>query len=179
MIKIRHLHIVVASVMLMAGGAEAQTPQSQTPQPQTPQRTTASYEDWVVRCETRGTTKICEMAQAMQIQGQAQPITQIAIGQQSKGTPVKIVFQVPINVWLPAGAKLVVNEKDPGIFAAYDRCLPGTCLAEAELKEDQIKKLRGASENGKLQFKDGAQQDVVIPVSFKGFEQAYQAMQQP
>ena len=103
-------------------------------QTQTPQRTTATYEDWTVRCEIKGTSKMCEMAQAMQIQGQAQPVMQIAIGQQSKGAPMKIVLQVPINVWLPAGAKLVINEKDPGIAAVYGRCLPAACLADADLK---------------------------------------------
>jgi invasion protein IalB len=148
-------------------------------QTQTPQRTTATYHDWTVRCEVGPTGKICEMAQAMQIQGQAQPVTQIAIGQQSKNAPMKIVLQVPINVWLPAGAKLIINEKDPGIAAIYGRCLPAACLADADLKDDQIKKLRGLSENGKLQFKDAAQQDVAIPVSFKGFDQAFDALQKP
>lgn len=159
--------------LALTAGASAQA------QTQAPQRTTATYQDWTVRCEVAATGKICEMAQAMQIQGQAQPVTQIALGQQSKGAPMKIVLQVPINVWLPAGAKLVINEKEPGIAAVYGRCLPAACLADADLKDDQIKKLRGLTENGKLQFKDAAQQDVVIPVSFKGFDQAYDAMQKP
>jgi invasion protein IalB len=170
--KACELRVITFFLALTAGAsAHAQT--------QTPQRTTATYQDWTVRCEVSATGKTCEMAQAMQIQGQVQPVTQIALGQQSKGAPMKIVFQVPINVWLQTGVKLVLNEKDPGIVAVYARCLPAACLADANLKDDQIKKLRGLTENGKLQFKDAAQQDVVIPVSFKGFDQAYDAMQKP
>lgn len=166
-----HRMIALVFVLAATGAAHAQT--------SAPQRTTATYEDWTVRCEIRGTAKTCEMAQAMQIQGQAQPVTQVALGQQSKGAPMKIVFQVPINVWLPAGVKLTTSEKDPGLGAVYGRCLPAACFADVDIKDDQIKKLKGLTENGKLQFKDGAQQDVVIPVSFKGFDQAFDAMQKP
>lgn len=146
---------------------------------QTPQRTTASYDDWTVRCEINDTVKSCEMTQAMQIKGQAQPVTQIAIGRQAKNDPMKIVFQVPINVWLPTGVKLVADDKDPGIVGTYRRCLPGACIADSELKDDVVKKLRSLTENGKLQFKDGVLQDVAIPISFKGFGQAYDAMLKP
>ena len=52
-------------------------------------------------------------------------------------------------------------------------------LADTDLKDDLVKKFRGLDESGKLQFKDGAQQDIAIPVSFKGFGQAYDAMQKP
>lgn len=168
---------LIALVSVLATSAVALNPASA--QTQTPQRTTATYQDWTVRCEVKGTAKTCEMAQAMQIQGQSQPVTQVAIGQQSKTAPLKIVFQVPINVWLPVGVKLVINDKDQGIVANYGRCVPGACFADADIKDDQIKKLKGAAENGKLQFQDAAQQVVSIPVSFKGFDQAYDAMQKP
>jgi hypothetical protein len=69
--------------LLTASGAAQAQAQAQAPtQSQTPQRTTATYDDWVVRCEIHGAAKACEMAQAMQIQGQSQPVTPIAIGQQ-------------------------------------------------------------------------------------------------
>jgi invasion protein IalB len=162
---------MLASVALLAAGTGAFA--------QTPQRTTATYDDWTVRCEVNDAVKSCEMAQAMQIKGQAQPVTQIAIGRPAKNEPLKIVFQVPINVWLPGGLKLTADEKDSGIAGVYRRCLPGACIADAELKEDSVKKLRALIENGKLQFKDGGQQEIAIPVSFKGFGQAFDAMLKP
>ena len=144
-----------------------------------PQRTTATYDDWTVRCEMRGAANICEMAQTMQIKGQAQPISQIAIGRQGKNEPLKIVFEVPINVWLRTGVTLKADEKYSFISASYSRCLPMACFADIEIKDDVIKKLRALKTNGKLQFKDAGQQDIAIPVSFKGFGEAYDAMQKP
>src|ERR1044071_9648044 len=76
---------------------------------QTPQQTTATYEDWVVRCETQAgppAKKSCEMVQFTQRQGQG-VISQVSIGHPVKGLPSKIVIQVPAGVWLPSGVKLV------------------------------------------------------------------------
>src|SRR5580704_119533 len=90
------------ALLLGSGGAAAQIPQL----------TTATYDDWTVRCEMHDTVKTCEMEQTSQIQGQ--PVSQIALGRPSKGAPFRIVFQVPINVSLPAGVTLVLDDKDPG-----------------------------------------------------------------
>ena len=145
---------------------------------QTPQRTTATFEDWTLRCETQGTPPVrsCEVVQSVSIQGQPNPLTQIAVGRAAKGEPLKAVFQVPINVWLPSGVKLVYDEKEPGITATFKRCVPNACLSDVDLKDDMIKKLRARTENGRIEFKDAAQRDVAIPVSFKGFGQALDAM---
>jgi invasion protein IalB len=146
---------------------------------QAPQRTTATYDDWTVRCEYRPETptqKSCEMVQTAQLQGQANPVTQIAIGRAAKSEPLKVVFQVPIDVWLPAGVKLVYGDKEPPLAAPYKRCLPAACFAESEVKDDFIRKLRVLTENGKLEFKDATQREIGIPFSFKGLGQAFDAM---
>ncbi|HML07337.1 MAG TPA: invasion associated locus B family protein [Xanthobacteraceae bacterium] len=141
---------------------------------QVPRLTTATYDDWTVRCQLHAAVKSCEVEQTSQVQGQ--PVSQVAIGRPTKSDPVRIVFQVPINVWLPAGVTLVMDEKDPGISATFKRCVGNGCFADADLKDDVVKKLRARTENGKLLFKDAAQRDVTIPVSFKGFGAAFDAM---
>ena len=143
---------------------------------QSPQRTTASYDDWTVRCETQGTPpqKSCEIVQVVQMQGQ--PLSQIAIGRAAKTEPLKIVIQVPINVYLPDGIKLVYDAKEPPLAGIFKRCVANACFSDLDLKDDIVKKLRSRTEQGKLEFKDSAQRDVAIPVSFKGFGQAFDAM---
>jgi invasion protein IalB len=143
---------------------------------QTPQRTTANYGDWIVRCEMRDTAKTCEMAQFTQLNGQNQPVTQIVIGRPSKDGLLKIAFQVPVNVSLLAGVKLVTESERADVTVNFSRCIPAGCFAVTDVKENVIKKLRGLTTNGKLQFKDAGEQDVVIPVSFKGFSDAYDAL---
>ena len=142
---------------------------------QAPRLTTATYDDWTVRCEMAGAVKTCEVEQTSQVQGQ--PFSQIAIGRPSKAEPMRIVFQVPINVWLPAGVTLVVDDKDPGgIGAVFKRCVGSGCFADAELSDDAVKKLRARSDKAKLVFKDATQREVSVPVSLKGFAPAFDAM---
>ena len=163
----RFLAFATAAVVSLAGNALAQVPQ----------RTTATYADWTVRCALQGKDRSCEMAQTIQIKGRPQPISQIAIGRQTKDGPLKLVFEVPIDVWLPGGVELVTAQKQATITAKFTRCVPVGCFAEAEVNASEIKALRALKKNGKLQFKDARKQVVAIPVSFKGFDDAYNALQ--
>jgi invasion protein IalB len=155
-----------AAVAASAGVAHAQ------------QQTTASYQDWTVRCVLPEGQKQrqCEMIQSASVQGQTNPISQIAIGRPVKGEPVKIVFQLPVGIWLPGGAKLVFDPKTPAVEAAFKRCLATACFADTELKDDLVKKLRGVTEQGHLNFEDGNRRPISLPVSFKGFGEAFDAI---
>jgi len=141
---------------------------------QVPQLTTATYDDWTVRCEVHDAAKTCEMEQTSQVQGQ--PVSQIAIGRASKNAPLRIVFQVPINVWLPAGVTFALDDKDPGVSATFKRCVGTGCFADTDLPTTIVNRLHSQTQNGKLLFKDAAQRPVTIPVSFKGFAAAFDAM---
>jgi invasion protein IalB len=160
--------ITLGFLLASALPAFAQVPQ------QAPQLTTATYNDWTVRCEIHDTTKTCEMEQTSQMQGQ--PVSQIAIGRPNKTAPLRVVFQVPINVWLPAGVTFMLDDKDPGVSATFKRCVGNGCFADADLPVQLVSKLRTQTQNGKLLFKDAAQRVVTIPVSFKGFAPAFDAM---
>jgi invasion protein IalB len=169
-----------------APAQQAQTPVAPTASPaqpaqaaQEPQRTTASYGDWVLRCETLAgppLQKTCDLDQFAQVQGQANPISRVAIPLPAKGQPVKLIVQLPVNVSLAVGVKIAADSKDPGVIAPFRRCVPSGCLAEIDLKDDLLKKFRASPDAGKLQFKDAAERDVAIPLSFKGFGQAYEAL---
>ena len=146
---------------------------------QAQQRTTATYEDWTVRCETppgNPPNKLCELVQTTQIKGQGTPVTQIAIGRPTKAEPLRLVMQVPVNVWLATAAKLVYDDKQPGLTAAFTRCVPIGCFADITLKDEIVKRLRERTEAGHLEFKDSTQRDVTVPVSFKGFDTAFDAL---
>jgi invasion protein IalB len=161
------------------GAAVAQQPAPQPPPQQTPQRTTATYEDWIVRCEIQSgppQQKICDMAQMAQVQGQANPISRVGIAKPAKGEAVKLVIQLPVNVTLASGVKLAADDKDPGLLAPFRRCVPAGCFAELDLKDDTMKKFRAATESWKTRLQDGTDHDVAIPLSFKGFGLAFDAL---
>jgi invasion protein IalB len=174
--------LLIAFIGAYITAAVAQQPAPATPQPAqqpNPQRTTATYEDWIVRCEIAPgppPQKNCDMAQMAQVQGQANPISRVGIAKPAKGEAVKLVIQLPVNVALAGGVKLAADDKDPGTVAPFKRCVPAGCFAELDLKDDMMKKFRAATESWKMNFKDGADHDAAIPLSFKGFGLAYDAL---
>jgi invasion protein IalB len=166
---------VLAAVLafgLGLGGATAQSVQ-------TPQRTTATYEAWVLRCDIQPgppLQKSCEIAQLAQVSGQPNPISRVAISRPVIVEAAKLQIQLPVNVSFAIGVKVQTDDKDPGLLVPFRRCVPAGCFAEAELREDSLKRFRASSDAGKMTFKDAAEREVIIPLSFKGFGQAYEAL---
>jgi invasion protein IalB len=143
------------------------------------QRTTATYEDWVLQCETQAgppPQKICDIAQVTQVQGKNLPFSRVAVRRPVKGQPVNLEVQLPVNTWLLSNVRVLTSDADPGLAAPFQRCIPNGCFAEFELKDDMMKKLRGTGTTGKIIFKDSTNHDVTVPLSFKGFSQAFDAL---
>ncbi|WP_341991150.1 invasion associated locus B family protein [Azorhizobium sp. AG788] len=154
----------------MSQSAGAQTPPA-------PQTTTATYQDWLVRCASpEGQPKACEVAQTFQAQGGQGAIAQIALGRATKTDPMRLIVELPPGVRLPAGVTVQTSEKASPLTLAFQTC-PRSCFAELELKPDQVQALRSASGPGVLTFEDGSRRKVQLPVSFNGFAAALDASQ--
>src|SRR5262249_17826723 len=135
------------------------------------------YDNWVVRCQMQSGTsqKICEMEQVTEVQGKT-PLSRVAIARPMKAPPIKIVIQLPVNVWLAAGVQNLPDDKDPAYSGAFTHCVPAGCFAEVEASDDVLKKFRATTDPARLVFKNAGQQDIAIPLSFKGFGQAFDAL---
>ncbi|RAI42820.1 invasion associated locus B family protein [Rhodoplanes roseus] len=166
--RLRPACLLVLGTAVLAGPALAQAPS----------RTTATYDDWTVRCETPAGSqqKTCEVFQAQQPQGQTSPVSQVAIGRAAKTDPLKLVVQIPVNVWLATAPRLVWDDKQPPVALGFKRCVPGGCFADADLPDDLLRRMRGRTDPGRLEYKDALQRDVGIPLSFKGFGAALEAL---
>jgi invasion protein IalB len=184
--------------VLMAGAAAAQTaPRGATPAPtaappaatapapapgapaDSPERTSAVFGDWTVQCVTRTPgNRICEMIQATQNQ-QQQPVSVLAIGRLTRTDPLRLVARVPVNALVAQPARLTL-EGDQPLTLPFRHCNPSGCFAEFELRDEAVlRRLRGRTpeQRGKLEFRDPAGQEVDIPVSFRGFGAALEALQ--
>jgi invasion protein IalB len=182
------LCLLAGALSVAISSAAAQQPrsplppaQAEPPRSESPQRTTATYASWVLECETKAglpQSKICDIAQAVQaqVQGRSVPFSRIAVAHPVEGQPVKLVIQMPVSVTFSKNVQIQTAEGDPGIAAPFARCVPGGCIAEFDLKEDTLKKFRAASGNGKVSFADATGQEVAIPLSFNGFNQAFEAL---
>ena len=180
------------ATLLLAGTALAQAPAQRSPQQRPtqaqaspapgavsqPDNTTASYGDWVLRCQQSVAARVCEIVQTLEQQGQRGPIALVAIGRPVKSEPIKLVIQVPPNLALgdKASVRVVVAEKDEAL-AVFQRCLPGGCFAEASLSDDAFKRWRGFGEAGQMRYLDAGRREVTLPLSFRGFPAAAEALQ--
>ena len=186
--------IVLAILMAQAAGAAmaqplpqarpsplAQAPaQAQAPVSADPQNTTASFGDWLLRCQRTGegaqSQRTCEIAQTLQVAGQG-PVAQIAIGRVSAGSPMKVTILLPHNMSLPSNVSLGVDDKDPKpLELAWRRCLPAGCLADADFRDDAMKRWRAEAGQGRLKFLDAAGREAVLPFSFRGLAQALDSL---
>ncbi len=151
--------------------------QAKRPAAPLPQQTTASFDDWTLRC-SRGAApgQMCEIGQG--ITNQDRPVAQIALGRVAKGQPMLLTIFVPPNVSFAAAPGLMMaKEGEPPVLElVWRRCLPAGCMANAVVTEDVLRRLRGWAEAGRVVFADGVGRAVVLPFSVKGLGAALDAL---
>lgn len=180
--------LLAAAFVLPDGVALAQAAPKTAPAPSPigaePALTTASFGDWVLRCQRLGepdkAVRVCEVSHAIQVQGQAAPIAQLAVGRAPGEAALRLTVVVPVSVSFPSSPRMGLEEKDgrdgAGLDLAWRRCIPLGCVADGTAREELLKRWRASSETGRLVFKDAGGRDVVIPVSMRGFDQALEAL---
>jgi invasion protein IalB len=196
--NVRLLAAVCAVFQISAAQAQQRPPAAASPSPQVapsvpapapapgdqgPEQTTATFGDWTLRCQrTPGPPPLrtCEIAQAAQAQGQqqgqAQTVMQVAIGRVARTEPWRLTVALPTNIFIQGPIRLAAEEREPALALAWQRCVPGGCFASAEVREDTLRRLRARTEAARIEFKDAAERDVQLPVSFRGFAQAFEAL---
>jgi invasion protein IalB len=145
-----------------------------------PQNTSATYGDWTLRCShTNDGKHICEVMQSFQIQvqGQQQPFAQLEIGHVNPKDPMHVAFVVNPNVGFPSEVKLLMDDKDAQpVTLTWSNCTPSACRADGEFKDDQLKRWKALTANGKLVYKASNGQLVSMNISVRGMPQALDAL---
>jgi invasion protein IalB len=141
-----------------------------------PSMTTATYGDWVVRCSQRTEGRLCEAAQTLFVQGQPNPVAQIAVGREKPTEPIRLVVQLPVNVTFAGRLKITLKEGAPTIDLNIERCIPAGCFAEMQPADDALRQLRAYTEPAHMAYKDAGQHDVSWPFSLRGLPQALDAL---
>jgi len=150
-----------------------------------PDRTTAVFGDWSVQCFMRpqGTpARACEMLQTTQ-DGRGQTVAALGITRTARGDPLRMVAIVPVNLQPQQPARLALGgqgRQEAAVSLAFKHCLPRGCTAEAELREEALLrrlKTRAADQPGRLEWRDAAGGEQGVPVSFRGFAAALEALE--
>lgn len=157
-----------------------------------PTVTTALYGSWTLRCMqmlpsqgTEGKTarpaaQSCEIIQSVQLQGQAQPIAQIALGRLPNDKDFTLTALLPVNIAIPGAVQIFGNGKSDAeaksmLTLAWHKCSAGACVATAKPDAATLANFR-KEEAGQLRFIDASGKVLGIPVSWSGFEQAIDAL---
>jgi len=146
-----------------------------------PQSTSATFGDWVLRCNRTDNgaqaQRVCEVAQTIVIQGQRAPVAELAIGRIKKADPLHVTVVLPVNVAFPSAPRIFSDAKDnDGLELSWLRCLPNGCYANASPKDDVFRSWRGSRTAGRIETKDAFGRNVVVTISFRGLTQALDAL---
>ena len=152
-----------------------------TPVGAEPEATTASYGDWLLRCQRITTVgapqQVCDVTQTVQAQGQQNPLLQLSFGQPVAKEPMKLTIYAPVNVSFPSVARLAIDDKDmQPAELIWRRCQPGGCVADLEIKEELLKRWRAQFGGGVVKIVDATGREIAIPFSFRGLAQALDAL---
>ena len=142
------------------------------------QQTTATYEDWTVRCVASGKPpkKVCDLEQLSHLKGTERPFSRIEISRPAKGQPLRLLVQVPVNVSLATGVRVQVDGRDWGLAGPFRRCLLAGCFATIALKDGVLKTFGATKAPVRIVYANAAKAKVAIPLSLKGFSQAFDAL---
>ncbi len=192
----RYAYVLVAAVAIggfagLAASQPARAPgQATAPQPaisgppapsvsQDPDRTTAAFGDWLLRCERQASgLRECDVVQTLALQGQAQPIALIAVTRPVRGQPLQVSVQVPVSTNLTNVLRLTGDGRDALLVELpWQRCIPAGCFAETQLRDEAVlRRLRARTEPGRIEFRDGANQEIQWPFSVRGLGPALDAL---
>ena len=146
-----------------------------------PVQTTATYGDWVLRCAQTGEggtgPQTCEIVQTLVLQGQQQPIAQVAIGSVDKTSALRLTVVVPTAISFSKAAYIIGAAGTANLFdLTWRRCLPSGCFADIALTPDALKMMRARTEPANLVFRDAGERDITLPFSLRGFAQSLDAL---
>ena len=147
--------------------------------PADPNLTTASYGDWVLRCERSrqpSRSRVCDVAQTVPTQDLQGALAQISIARQDGSGPLHIYGLLPANIALPGSATMRDEDGTLELELQWRRCLPSGCLSEAQPSEPVLDRWKKRTGSGQIVYKDAGGSDVTVPVSFRGLRQALDAL---
>jgi invasion protein IalB len=189
MIRVMRACALLLGIVPIAAGAQTakETPK-ETPKPpvispaavpSTPERTTASFGDWMMRCEgaVAPARRTCEVAQVITLQSQTSPIAQVAIGRQAPNESKRLTLVLPPNIAILTKPQVSIAKAGATpTDLIWQRCTPGACFAAAPVSDDAIGTFSAQTEPGRIVFKDAADREAALPLSFRGLTQALAAL---
>jgi len=106
------------------------------------------------------------------------PVLQFSIGMihPPREQPI-VLITLPLGIYLPTGVSLMIDKKDEVNFP-IERCDPSGCHVLVTLTEKRVETLISGS-SLQISFNDGDKNPLLIPLSLKGFDEAFTEINSP
>lgn len=177
---LRTISVATALLTVVPTGARAASDQAKPTAPapvsSEPRETSASFGDWVSRCDRIGAEptakKVCEAAQTLVVKGQQQPVAQIAFAR-GEGGALLLTVLLPLNISFAKAPEFgIEGEEAKAIKLTLRRCIPAGCFAEAKIEAPLLAEFRSTPKAGVITFPDASERTIALPLSFRGLAQA-------
>lgn len=152
-----------------------------------PERVTEGFGAWEMRCQrlpaAADTPDIpgpmaCEVTQETLLQSSAAPVTRIAVGRPAPDAALTAVVQLPLGLWLPAGAAIELGGGQSALPLDLLRCLPQGCIAEIAVTDDLRAALSDETiTDSALRFEMQEGMPARVPLVHTGFAAALAALE--
>lgn len=174
--------VAAAPAVTTASAQSAPLPQGAQAVGPDPAMTSATYGDWILRCQRVGegaaARRVCEVAQTVRLTQGRDPVAEVAFGHLNGEKALRVTALLPTNVTLPGTVTIAGGDKPaPSLDLQWRRCVPIGCLADGVSSDDAVKTWRAQATPGRLEYKDGGGQGVTLPLSFRGLAQALDALE--
>ncbi len=140
--------------------------------------TSKGYGSWSLRCEAghaEGAGRTCEISETIETES-SKPVAKISVGRRNPSDPLSIVIILPTNVSFPSTVHVRTDKDDKwGLELEWQRCIPGACIATAEMSRAAVEHWSNLATDGEIVFRDAAGDEVSLPMSLRGFGDAYNA----
>lgn len=84
---------------------------------------------------------------------------------------------MPSNITIGVKPQVTIAKADAApIELTWQRCLPGACFASTVISSAAIGEFTAQTEPGRIVFKNAADREATIPLSFRGLSQAMAAL---
>jgi invasion protein IalB len=133
----------------------------------------STYGDWRTGCPPASMKDAkCQVIQEVLDSRNGSPVVRIAVGTSKDNKPL-LDLTLPLGVALEPGAGLILGS-DPVRVFKYRTCGQGGCIAETTL-DDKAMASFASSKDGKVLVAGIDGKPVAIPISLKGYSDAYSA----
>lgn len=133
--------------------------------------------EWQIRCDTPpgAQSEQCVLLQSVRAEDRPNVGLTVIVLKTADGKSRLLRVLAPLGVILTKGLRLVIDDQDVVGPAPFIRCLPNGCIAEGELTDQMISRLK-SGKSALFIFFETEEEGIGVPLSLNGFGPGFDSL---